>query len=157
MKSGIVIGHLAIKNNEAAIIRTAEAFGINNVYVIGKKQESYKAAEGCERHVNFFEFKNWDDFIGYARQNNHSIVSIENIGRSKEISEVERYPVNPIFITGHENTGIPEEVLYASSLCLKIEQGMGYANCLNTSTAMGIVLHDFFKKNKLNKSKKWEQ
>ena len=40
MKAGILIGHLSHKGNEAALIRTAEIYGISLVFVIGKKQEN---------------------------------------------------------------------------------------------------------------------
>lgn len=152
MKAGILIGHLKNKGNEAAIIRTAEAFGLCNVFVIGKKEKKYIAAEGTEKHVNFFEFKDIEEFLNYACANNHKLVCIENINEAEEISNIEKYPVNPIFITGHENLGIPDKLLQNTSLKIKIKQGIGYAKCLNTGIAMGIVLHDFFKK-AINKNK----
>jgi len=146
MKAGILIGHLNNKGNEGAIIRTAETFGISNVFVLGKKQSVYKSAEGCDRHVNFFEFDDINKLIGHLKFKGHSIVCIENLNGAQEICKLKKYPSNPVFITGNENTGIPKELLDNSNITIKIEQGMGYSNCLNTHASMAIVLH--FRKGK---------
>jgi tRNA G18 (ribose-2'-O)-methylase SpoU len=147
MKAGIMIGHLNNKGNEGSLLRIAEAFGINLVFVMGKKQEEYKSSTGADRHLIFIEIKNIFQLIEYAKINNHSIVCIENIEKAKEISEVKRYPKNPIFITGNERMGINEQLLNNADLIVKIKQANTYAKCLNTSIAGAIVIHDFYKKN----------
>ena len=146
MKAGILIGHLDNKGNEASMIRTAEAFGINLVCIIGEKEKSYKISQGAEKHMIFLTFKDFKEFIVYTQANNHKIVCIENIDEAKEISKIEKYPVNPIFVCGNEQNGIPKELLDNASLIVQIQQGLGYANCLNTTIACSIIIHDFFKK-----------
>lgn len=156
MKAGILIGHLSNKGNEGAIIRTAETFGLNNVFVIGKKEKSYSSSEGCDKHMNFFEFKDIEDFLRYIVGNNHKLVCIENLNESVDINEVEHYPVNPIFVTGNESQGVPDKLLKNSSVIIKIPQGMGYGNCLNTGIAGGIVINDFFTKHQEIRKECWE-
>lgn len=157
MKAGIIIGHLRNKGNEGALIRTAEAFGINNVFVIGKKEKIYNSSEGCDKHVNFFEFETEDELLRYILKENFHLVCIENVNEAIEINEVEKYPANPVFITGNEKLGVSKEFLQVASLIIKIEQGGGYANCLNTGTAGGIIIHDFIKKHNGKKSFLWEE
>ncbi len=157
MKAGIIIGHLNNKGNEGALIRTAEAFGINNIFVIGKKQKEYYTSEGCDRHVNFFIFEKEKDLLNHILKENLHLVCIENINDAKEISEVEKYPANPVFITGNEKLGVSKEFLECASLIVKIQQGNGYANCLNTGTAGGIIMHDFIKKHNLKRDFLWEE
>lgn len=155
MKAAILIGHLSNKGNEGAIIRTAEAFGITNVFVIGEIEPSYHSSEGCDRHINFFKFKNFDDLIDYAKSNNYKFVLIENLNEATEIGNIEYYPANPIFVMGNESDGIPQELIPFASKIVKIKQGLGYANCLNVGVATGIVIHDFFKKELNKKNKYW--
>lgn len=157
MKAGILIGHLSNKGNEGALIRTAEAFGVSNVFVIGKKQEVYRTAEGCDRHMNFFEFDKISDFLYWIANKNFKLVCVENTMDSSEIREIEKYPVNPIFITGNERTGVPKELIENASIVIRIKQGMGYANCLNTAVATGIIIHDFFKKELNKREELWER
>ncbi len=143
MKAAILIGHLKNPGNEGSLIRTAEAFGISIVFVIGKKK-SYSSSKGLERHMLFKEFKDIEEFIIYCKTNNHRIVSIENgVGASK-IDEV-IYPINPVFVTGHEDTGVPADILKNSSRIVNIPQSNSYGRCLNTTVASSIVINDWFK------------
>lgn len=153
MKAGILIGHITSQANEGIMIRIAEAFGINNVFVVGKKK-NYGISQGGEKHVTFHYFKNYKDFIKYCRKNNHTIICLENdIEGTKEISNIEKYTVNPIFVTGNERKGVPDVLLKNSNLNVHIQQGMGYVRCLNTCVACSIVMHDWFKK--VNKNYGW--
>ncbi len=155
MKAGILIGHLKDKGNEGTIIRTAEAFGISHCFVIGKKEKIYKSSKGSDKHMTFFQFKNIYEFINYVKSNNHSLVCIENMDKSKDICDIESYPVNPIFIPGHENGGVPMELMGNAKICVKIKQGMGYGDCVNTAIAASIVIRDFFEKMTNIKKGRW--
>lgn len=152
MKSGILIGHFKDKGNEGGLLRTAEAFGINLAFVLGKKQSEYRTSQGSDRHIVYFEFETISDFISYVKRNNHSIVCIENIENAKSISEVRKYPKNPIFVTGNEMLGVDKQLLDNANLIVKIEQANSYTNCLNTSVAGAIVIRDFY--NKFNEKRK---
>ena len=146
MIAGVMIGHLGNPGNEGTIIRSAELFGISLALVIGKKNQEYKSSQGADKHMIFKEFKNYKTMIKYIKENNHRIVCLENIDEAQEMEDIEHYPVNPIFITGHERMGVPKELLKEASLIVKIKQGLGYGTCLNTAAATAIILNDFHKK-----------
>lgn len=156
MKVGVVIGHLTNEGNEGSVIRTAESFGFNNIFVLGKKKKEYFSSCGAYKSVFFHEFDNEEKIVDYSINNNMSIVCIENISSAVDISEVVKYPINPIFVTGNENVGVPQHLLDNSRLIIKIPLGLGYVNCLNTSVALSIILHDFFCKHKLRREEMWE-
>ncbi len=156
MKTGIIIGHLNHKGNEGSLIRTAEALGFNNVFVLGKKEDIYKTSEGADRHVIFNEFKSEDDLVRHLLKNNFSLVCIENINSAIDIDKLEKYPKNPIFISGNEKLGVPQELLSNATICVKIPQGGGYVNCLNTAIAGSIVLYDFFRKQRSKRKELWD-
>ena len=149
MKAGILIGHMKA-TNESSLIRTAEAFGISLVFVVNERgrELEYSISQGADKQVLFLEFHTYTKLIRYTRQNNHSIVCIENMSEAIELSEVSKYPINPIFVTGNEGQGVPEELLDYATMVIQIRQGMGYIPCLNTAIAASIVIHDFFRKEK---------
>ena len=153
MKAGILIGHMK-QRNESSLIRTAEAFGINLVFVVGNRRANYSVSQGAEKQVLFIEFPDYIKFLAYARDNNHSIVCIENSNDAIEVSEIKKYPNNPIFITGNEHRGIPDVLLRNADTTIQIEQGTGYMPCLNTAIAGSIVMFDFFSKRKIHKEKR---
>ena len=135
--------------NEACLIRTAEAFGINHVFVVGKRQYSYNISQGADRHMTFFEFETEKDIINYAQKNNHTIVCVENTPGAIDITDLPKYPVNPIFITGNEKHGVPEAFIKSADRVIKIPQSESYVRCLNTTTACSIVLNDWYQKRRL--------
>ena len=145
MKAGILIGHMK-EPNESCLIRTAEAFGISLVFVVDKhrRESEYRISQGAVKHVTFLEFSTYSGLLDYITRNNHSIVCIENMSHATEISKIQKYPVNPIFVTGNESQGVPNILLDHASLIVQIEQGIGYMPCLNTSIAASIVIHDFY-------------
>ena len=156
MKAGILIGHLNNAGNESSLIRTAEALGINLVFVKGTRRDEYTNAQGADKDVVYLEFDGYSEIVEYAHRNNHSIVCIENINRAVEISAVEKYGKNPIFVTGNESSGVPDHLLENADLVVKIQHGIGYMKCLNTTIAAAIVMHDFFKKEQARREAKWE-
>jgi tRNA G18 (ribose-2'-O)-methylase SpoU len=159
MKAAIVIGHLNNHGNEGTLIRTAEAFGINHVFVIGKREKEYGTSQGADQHVTFTEFETIDDLIEYCKTNNHHLVCAENIQNSIEIGELtpekKTWPVNPVFVTGNEANGVPEAIIKQSDLVVRIDHGFGYVNCLNTSVALSIIIHAFYQYRKKRREIKW--
>jgi tRNA G18 (ribose-2'-O)-methylase SpoU len=143
LKAGIILGHLKYEVNEGTILRSAEAFGISNIFVIGGISKN--GAEGADRHLLYHRFHEISDLIVFIKRNGFNIVVIEGINGAIPIEDA-KYPTNPVFITGHENNGIPKEIMQAAKLTVKIIQAPAYVRCLNTAVAMGIVLNDFHTK-----------
>ena len=143
MKPAILIGHLDSAANEGAIIRSAEAFGINSVFVLGHKKPKYRESMGAERHVVFTEFDTPIAVVNHCVRENASIVAIENVHEARFIDEIDKYSRNPVFVVGNERNGVPDELLNAARMTVQIRQGFGYTRCLNASVAAGIVFHDF--------------
>ncbi len=150
MKAGILIGHLKHGGNEAALIRTAETFGIGTVHVLGKRRKKYGKSQGAANHVTFTEHLDPDAFVEYARIHNLNLVVVENTSGAEPIENGVNYPVNPVFIPGHEALGVPSELVEAaarpSDRVIKITQSRNsYVRCLNTAAATAIVIHDWFR------------
>lgn len=150
MKPGILLGHLKNTENEGMIIRTAEAMGINLIMSSSRKKD-YLSAKKHDKHMHFIEINSIKEFILFCKNNNHSIVCLENTKEAVSLTEA-KYPVNPVFVTGHENHGVPKEILDNADLVVKIPQAFSYCVCLNTAVACSIVLSDWFQKNKLKRS-----
>lgn len=145
MKAGILLGQLDNAGNEASLIRTAEAFGINHVHLCGEKPPEGPSC-GAENHVTFTRHDDYQAFCGYAKDNNYSIVAIENKPAATPVDSVE-YPVNPIFVVGHEKLGVPETVMVHAGTVVDIPQSPNsYVQCLNASVAGSMVIQDWFSK-----------
>lgn len=150
MKAGIIIGHLNNKGNEAALLRTAEAFGINHVFVLGEPEPTYAISQGADNHMTFWDYEDAGTLIGDLRRRNCLIVAVENaegavpVGHGR-LGRTTRYPTNPVFIVGEEGQGVPPAFVDAAEQVRIIEQSPnGYVTCLNTTVAGSIVIHDWY-------------
>ena len=103
-----------------------------------------KGCMHCHRHMLVKKFKNIEKFLDYCQEHHYNLVAAELTKKSSNIVKV-NYPESPIFVTGHEKTGVPEEILKKAKMVVKIPQ-VGLSNCLNTGVAMGIMVYDWFKK-----------
>jgi len=147
MKAGVIIGHLNHKSNESALLRTAEAFNVNNVFVVGKKEKLYVISQGADHHMVFNTFKTNNELINYLKKNNHHIVCVEYTPKAVSLNKAV-YPCNPVFVPGNEGQGIPKEIMNNADLIVKIKQAPTYMRCLNTTIASAIVIHDWYNKMK---------
>lgn len=132
--------------NEGALLRSAEAFGLNLIITVGKHRVRTKTSVGADKHLIFKHLETYQDLIRYIRKNNHTLVCIENIDKATYISEIPKYPRNPIFVVGNEKYGVPPDLIDAADLIVQIRQGPNYIRCLNAAVSAGIVFHDYYVK-----------
>jgi tRNA G18 (ribose-2'-O)-methylase SpoU len=147
MKAGILIGQLSDTRNESALIRTAEAFGINQVHAVNVSDGdiSGSVARGAEGHVSIHHYDDYREFIARADRHNLSVVAVENAPGSVPIEEPIDYPANPVFVTGNEGAGCPKPIVESADVTVHITQSVNsYMRCLNTTVAGSLVMHDWF-------------
>lgn len=147
MKAGLCLGQLGDARNEAALVRSAEAFGLSEVHVVDGSAHSFESSitRGADRHVSIHTHDSYRDLVRYATAHNHSIVGIEKTDRSVPLTPDTEWPVNPIFVTGHESNGLPKAIVQSADLLVHIEQApTGYMRCLNTTVAGSIAIQQWF-------------
>jgi len=140
--SSFCIPNLNSEENIAALIRSAVAFGIETCYIIGAKPE-YKTLRkiscGTNNVITIKNFKRPSDFIGFCRDNDITLISMEKNDESENIGE---FPTNKVCIClGHETHGVPVEILY-NSIVWHVEM-CGPVNSMNVSAVGSIIFHHF--------------
>jgi len=130
--------------NIGFLIRSAACFGAQCVHVIGSVPHPriLKELSGTlsdymkiERHSNPVEF------LEYAKQKDYQLISAEINEKAKSIHNYRfdfRRPV--CIVLGHEEVGIPVELIRNSDSVFIPMPGVGY--CLNTSQAGNIMLYE---------------
>jgi len=143
MRTAIVIPNIGFSRNQQAILRTAEAFGVSEICVLGDiKLSGNRISRGAQRHIKISHFKNEEECINYLIKNRYKLISIENDDDSYSLPGF-KFPARVALIAGHERLGVPKEFLDASKH-IRIPQ-FGLMKCLNTSIATSIVLYERFK------------
>ena len=122
-------------DNLAFVIRTAACFGISSVCVIGSiPSRSFlnPKSGSLYDYVKLISFKNPSMFLLHARQNNWQLVAAEISDEAKNIYNYQfNFTKHTAIILGHETTGIPTEIAYASTHVFIPMPGSGFS--LNTS------------------------
>ena len=134
--------------NVAFVLRSAACFGASAVNVIGSvpNHRVLSTRSGTlQDYIQINQFSNPHEFIQYCKQNLIKIISAEldpealSIHQYNFADDLTSYKKICI-VVGHEQTGIPPEVLHNSSKVFIDMPGIGH--CLNTSQACNIFLYE---------------
>ena len=153
VKSGIVVvlDNIRSSHNIGAAFRSADAFGVDKVYLCGicavpPKAEIHKAALGAEFSLDWSYYPETMEVVEELRKSGYTIVSIEQAVDSVELGKInissgQKYAL----IFGNEVKGVQQEVVSASDYVWEIPQ-FGTKHSLDVSVSAGIVLWEVVKR-----------
>lgn len=145
---GVLIVNVLYDNNAGNIVRSANAFGANEIILYGHKSFDRRASVGTEFYEHFRHIKFKED-IDEIFAEYDTVVSIENTENALSLSDFKWDKTKKtLIIFGQESAkGIPEEILERCDHVVKIEQ-FGSVRSLNVAVAAGIVMNDYCTKTK---------
>ena len=146
MKFVLLIFNIKSNTNIGQLIRTANAFGAEEICVIGRRKFS---TYGNHRTSNSTEFRHFylvDDAINYYKASNYDVVGVEITRESISINEAE-FMNDTVFVLGNEGVGINENILTQCDYYVCIPQ-FGSGASINVNVACGIVFNTFTKHRK---------
>lgn len=125
--------------NMGTIVRNANAFGVRQVHVIGRKQWNKRGAMATDKylHVNYYESA--QEFQTAMENKGIGIIAIENNIDSEPIERA-ILPPRCVMIFGQEGAGISPELLATSSATYEITQ-RGSTRSMNVGVASGIAMY----------------
>jgi len=130
--------------NIGYLIRSAACFGADRVHVIGslpKRKILNPLSGSLVDYIPIKKHENPLEFLEYAKSNNIKLISAELCEKSESIETYNFDFSQPIcIVVGHEEVGIPSEILNNSDKIYIPMPGVGY--CLNTSQAANILLYE---------------
>lgn len=134
--------------NKATGIRNANAFGAEQVVLVGSKKYDRRGAVGAYHYTNVVHVPEDEVYrsLSEAAMLGHIIVGVELTPDAKPLPKFKVYPDNHyIFIFGEESAGLSEETLAMCDDIIYIPQ-FGSVRSLNVGTASGIIMNDFVTK-----------
>jgi tRNA G18 (ribose-2'-O)-methylase SpoU len=153
-KNILIIHNVRSVQNVGAMFRTADAAGIDKIYLTGytptpldrfggKRGDFAKSALGAEEFVSWEQKKNILPLLARLKQENFLIIGIEQAKDSIDYKNVKIKNKNA-FIVGAEVTGIPKNILKKCDIIAEISM-RGKKESLNVSVACGIALFGMMK------------
>ena len=145
----LILHNIRSVENVGAIFRTADAAGINKIYLVGytpcpldrfgrKRGDLAKSALGAEEFVSWEQKKMIFPLLLKLKKEDFQIIGIEQDRKSIDYKTLKLKNKNA-FIVGAEVTGIPKNILEKCDIIAEIPM-RGKKESLNVSVACGIVL-----------------
>ena len=132
--------HIAIENwahdlNIGSVVRTANAFNVAGVHIVGKRRWNRRGAMVTDRYLHIHHH---EDATALANWATLPIIGIDNVPGSQPI-EPYQFPANAILLLGQESTGLTPEAQAICDAILHITQ-RGSTRSLNAGAAGAIAM-----------------
>ena len=136
--------HIAIENwqhdlNIGSIVRTANAFNVSGVHIVGKRDWNRRGAMVTDRYLTVHHHPTVADFAIWCKENNLPIIGIDNVEGSKKL-EGAQLPAKCVLLFGQEGAGMSEEGIAACEVLYEIAQ-YGSTRSMNASAAGAIAMY----------------
>lgn len=144
-QSGVQL-EIAIENlerdfNMGSIVRSANAFGVRMVHVIGRRQWNKRGAMATDRYMHITYHATVDEFVAFAHQRNKRIIAVDNVPSAQSIHSTD-LPESSILVFGSEGRGISDALLSVCETCVEIRQS-GSTRSLNVAAAAAIAMYEW--------------
>ena len=135
--------HVAIENwtrdfNTGSVVRTANAFNVAAVHIIGRRRWNRRGAMVTDRYLHVFHHESVEAFVEWATQAGLVILGVDNVPGSIPL-EHQPLPRKTVMVFGEEGPGLSQEMREAASQILHITQH-GSTRSINAGAAAAVAM-----------------
>jgi tRNA G18 (ribose-2'-O)-methylase SpoU len=136
--------HVAIENfgndaNIGAVVRTANAFAVDTVHIVGRRRWNRRGAMVTDRYQRLVHHHNTEELLAFAAEAQLSVVAVDNVPGSVRLERT-TLPQRCVLVFGQEGPGISAEATDGAALTVSIAQ-FGSTRSINAGVAAGIAMH----------------
>nr|WP_228073440.1 TrmH family RNA methyltransferase [Corynebacterium sp. ED61] len=140
--------HIAIENfendsNIGTVVRTANAFAVDTVHIVGRKRWNRRGAMVTDRYQHLIHHADVSSVLEYAKAHDLTVVAVDNTPGSVPLETAE-LPERCLLLFGQEGPGVTHEAQTGSSMTVSIAQ-FGSTRSINAGVAAGIAMHAWVK------------
>ncbi len=146
----IAVENLERDFNMGTIIRNANAFNVQKVHIIGRKQWNKRGAMKTDAYLHLYYYKTPEEFFIAMRKNNREVIAVDIVEGSKPLHTV-ALPENAVLVFGAEGPGLSAEMLQGAAKVVNIEQ-FGSTRSVNVGVASGIAMYAWIQQHRLSKN-----
>lgn len=141
--------HIAIENfendsNIGTVVRTANAFAVDTVHIVGRKRWNRRGAMVTDRYQHLMHHQTVSDVLQFAAENDLTVVAVDNTPGCVPIETAE-LPERCLLLFGQEGPGVTEEAQQGAAMTVSIAQ-FGSTRSINAGVAAGIAMHAWVRK-----------
>lgn len=136
--------HVAIENwghdlNIGSVVRTANAFAVAEVHIVGRRRWNRRGAMVTDRYQHVRHHPDVADLLDWAAKEGVPVLGIDNVPGSIPIEGYD-FPAECVLLFGQESVGLTDEARAASRDILHITQ-FGSTRSINAGAAAAIAMH----------------
>ena len=138
--------HVAIENiehdlNIGSIVRTANAFNVGGVHIVGRRRWNRRGAMVTDAYLDITHHPHATDLADWARGAGLPILAVDVVPGALPI-EGYSMPDRCVLLFGQEGPGLTPEALAVSAAVLAITQ-RGSTRSINVAAAAAIAMHSW--------------
>lgn len=140
----IAIENLERDFNMGTIVRSANAFGVRHVHVVGRRGWNKRGAMATDKYLHVHYHSSIDEFSAEMKRRGRAIIAVDNVDGSVGLSTM-KLPKNAVLVFGAEGPGLSDDLLRAADKIVAIEQ-FGSTRSINVGVAAGIVMYEWLRR-----------
>jgi tRNA G18 (ribose-2'-O)-methylase SpoU len=136
--------HVAIQNwehdfNIGSIVRTANAFNVTGVHILGRRRWNKRGALVTDRYLHVYHHASVTDMAAWFAERDIPIVGVDNLPGSLPL-ETSLLPESVCLLFGSEGPGLTDEAVAACTYLVAIRQD-GSTRSINAGAAAAIAMY----------------
>lgn len=136
--------HVAIENfgydaNIGSVVRTANAFAVHTVHIVGRRRWNRRGAMVTDRYQRLRHHDSTAALMEFAAAAGLTVVAVDNVAGAARLEQI-TLPRDCLLIFGQEGPGISADARAGAALMVSIAQ-FGSTRSINVGVAAGIVMH----------------
>ena len=140
--------HVAIENfghdmNIGTVVRTANAFAVAAVHIVGRKRWNRRGAMVTDRYQHIEHHPDVASVSAFAAAAGLSVVAVDNLPGAVPI-ETTTLPRQCLLLFGQESSGLTDQARANAAFTVSIAQ-FGSTRSINAGVAAGIAMHTWIR------------
>ena len=136
--------HIAIENfgndgNIGAVVRTANAFAVDTVHIVGRRRWNRRGAMVTDRYQRLHHHNTTAELLAFAQNAGLTVVAVDNVAGALRLEHT-ALPRDCLLVFGQEGPGITDQARAGAALTVSIAQ-FGSTRSINAAVAAGIAMH----------------
>lgn len=138
--------HVAIENiehdlNIGSIVRTANAFNVAGVHIVGRRRWNRRGAMVTDAYLDIDHHRDIDALLGWARESGLPVLAVDVVPGALPIESF-AMPQACVLLFGQEGPGLSPAALIGAQRVLSISQH-GSTRSINVAAAAAIAMHSW--------------
>ncbi len=142
-ESVVLFYNVSKKSNAGPIVRSAGAFGVSRILVVGDSRSKIKfGSQGTHTRIPFEYFARVTQAVDSIKEKGFKIYGVEIDPTARAVDDKDAFQDDKIcFLFGNEGDGLNSKAKSVCDAFIRIKQFAPRIESLNVAVAAGIVLH----------------